>query len=278
MTTPTTPRTHHRPPGATSTSSIPFSRLGHALLPWLSPLAILGLWALASDRGWLSDRTFPAPARVFTAAVDLTKDGTLPQALGTSLTRVALGTVLGVTFGLLMGVVSGYSRLGELTVDRPLQMLRAIPFNALLPLFIIAFGVGESMKVLLIAEGVLIPVYLNTYAGIRNVDVKLVEVAVVYKFSRRLVAVKILLLGALPSILTGLRFSLAIAWIALVTSETVNTTSGIGFILINAQRFVRPEQVVLCIVIYALLGVLTDWLVRLLEARLLRWRKGFSGR
>nr|WP_269327587.1 ABC transporter permease subunit [Kineosporia mesophila] len=185
---------------------------------------------------------------------------------------------MGVTFGLLMGVVSGYSRLGELTVDRPLQMLRAIPFNALLPLFIIAFGVGESMKVLLIAEGVLIPVYLNTYAGIRNVDVKLVEVAVVYKFSRRLVAVKILLLGALPSILTGLRFSLAIAWIALVTSETVNTTSGIGFILINAQRFVRPEQVVLCIVIYALLGVLTDWLVRLLEARLLRWRKGFSGR
>lgn len=181
-------------------------------------------------------------------------------------------------FGLLLGVVSGYSRLGELAVDRPLQMLRAIPFNALLPLFIIAFGVGEPMKVLLIAEGVLIPVYLNTYAGIRNVDVKLVELALVYKLSRPLVAWKILLLGALPSILTGLRFALAIAWIALVTSETVNTTSGLGFVLVNAQRFVRPDVVVLCIIIYALLGVLTDWLVRLLERRLLRWRKGFDGR
>ncbi|GAB6903282.1 ABC transporter permease [Kineosporia succinea] len=248
------------------------------LLPWISPLVILAAWALASDRGWIGERTLPSPGAVFTAAIDLTKDGTLPDALGTSLTRVALGTVLGVFLGLVMGVVSGYSRIGELAVDRPLQMLRAIPFNALLPLFLIAFGVGESMKVLLIAEGVLIPVYLNTYAGIRGVDAKLVEVAQVYQFSRRIVAFKILFLGALPNILTGLRFSLAIAWIALVTSETVNTTSGIGFVLINAQRFVRPEQVVLCIIIYALLGVLTDWLVRLLENRLLRWRTGFSGR
>ncbi|GAB3278020.1 aliphatic sulfonate ABC transporter permease SsuC [Kineosporia babensis] len=267
-----------RPPAPTSASSKASSKVSGALLPWLSPVAIVGIWALASNQGWISERTLPAPGAVLAAARDLTADGTLPEALGTSLSRVLLGTVLGVAFGLALGLLSGYSRLGELTVDRPLQMLRAIPFNALLPLFIIAFGVGEPMKVLLIAEGVLIPVYLNTYAGIRNVDVKYIELATVYKFSRRLVAVKILLLGALPSILTGLRFSLAIAWIALVTSETVNTTSGIGFVLVNAQRFVRPDQVVLCIIVYALLGVLTDWLVRLLEKRLLRWRSGFTGR
>jgi sulfonate transport system permease protein len=248
------------------------------LLPWLSPVLILVVWQLGSVQGWISERTLPSPIAVFKAGRDLLADGTLESALVASLSRVVLGTALGVVLGLVLGLISGYSSLGEMSVDRPLQMLRAIPFNALLPLFIIAFGVGEPMKILLIAEGVLIPIYLNTYAGIRNVDAKLVEVGIVYQFSRRLIAYKILLLGALPSILTGLRFSLAIAWIALVTSETVNTTSGIGYILVNAQRFVRPDQVVLCIVIYALLGVLTDWLVRLLEKRLLSWRSGFTGR
>lgn len=248
------------------------------LLPWLSPVLILVVWAVASRAGWIDENVIPSPGAVLDAARELQEQGDLIPALSSSLGRVAVGTVLGLTFGLALGLLSGYFALGELAVDRPLQMLRAIPFNALLPLFIIAFGVGESMKVLLIAEGVLIPMYLNTFAGIRNVDPKLVELALVYRMSRRLVAVKILLMGALPSVLTGLRFSLAIAWIALVTSETVNTTSGIGFILIQAQRFVRPDQVVLCIVIYALLGVATDWIVRLLERRLLRWRAGFTGR
>lgn len=248
------------------------------LLPWLSPVLIVVVWAFASHAGWIDENVIPSPGAVLDAARELQEQGDLLPALSSSLSRVAVGTVLGLTFGLALGLLSGYFALGELAVDRPLQMLRAIPFNALLPLFIIAFGVGESMKVFLIAEGVLIPMYLNTFAGIRNVDPKLVELAVVYRMSRRLVAFKILLMGALPSVLTGLRFSLAIAWIALVTSETVNTTSGIGFILIQAQRFVRPDQVVLCIVIYALLGVATDWIVRLLERRLLRWRAGFTGR
>ncbi len=248
------------------------------LLPWLSPVLIVAVWAIASRAGWIDAAVFPSPGAVLDAARELQEQGELLPALGSSLGRVAVGTVLGVTFGLGLGLLSGYFALGELAVDRPLQMLRAIPFNALLPLFIIAFGVGESMKVFLIAEGVLIPMYLNTFAGIRNVDPKLVELAVVYRMSRRLVAFKILLMGALPSVLTGLRFSLAIAWIALVTSEAINTESGIGFILNQAQRFVRPDRVVLCIVIYALLGVATDWIVRLLERRLLRWRAGFTGR
>nr|WP_243752125.1 ABC transporter permease [Leucobacter weissii] len=190
----------------------------------------------------------------------------------TSLGRVLAGTVLGLSIGLVLGLLSGYSRIGEAVFDRPLQMLRAVPFNALLPLFIIAFGIGEGMKVLLIAVGVLIPIYLNTYAGVRGVDAKLLELARVYRYPRWIVTTRILLLGALPSVLTGLRFSLAIAWIALVTSETVNTDAGIGFLLTQAQRFVRPEIVLLCIVTYAVLGVLTDWVVRLLESRLLRWR------
>ncbi|MDR6174893.1 sulfonate transport system permease protein [Nocardioides zeae] len=242
------------------------------LAPWVSPLLIVVAWAGAYEVGLLDPRVLPSPVEVVRSGVALARDGVLLPALGTSLVRVVVGTAIGVALGLALGLASGYSRLGELVVDRPLQMLRAVPFNALLPLFVIAFGVGETMKVLLIAAGVLVPIYLNTAAGIRQVDPRLVEVARVYRFSRPVVAYRVLLLGALPSVLTGLRFALAIAWIALVTSELVNTTSGLGFVLTQAQRFVRPEQVVLCIVLYALLGVLTDALVRLLEGRLLVWQ------
>ncbi len=239
---------------------------------WLSPFAILLLWALGSATGALDEKVLPSPLRVIQAAIELTADGTLPEAILTSLGRVLAGTAVGLSLGLAFGILSGYSRLGEAVLDRPLQMLRAVPFNALLPLFIIAFGIGEGMKTLLIAVGVLVPIYLNTYAGVRGVDPKLLELARVYRYPRWLVMSRILFLGALPSVLTGLRFALAIAWIALVTSETVNTSAGIGFLLTQAQRFVRPEIVLLCIVLYAVLGVLTDWIVRVLEARLLRWR------
>ncbi|MBN9016707.1 MAG: ABC transporter permease [Rhizobiales bacterium] len=260
------------PPGRVSGNLlVPFT-------PWLSTLAILLLWTAVSASGLVGPRALPSPFDVLAAAWELTENGRLPAALVASLARVLAGTALGLVLGLGAGLLAGYYRAGEMVVDRPLQMLRAVPFNALVPLFIVAFGIGELMKVSLIAVGVLVPIYLNTFAGVRNVDSKLVEVGLVYRVPQRLIASKILFLGALPSILTGLRFSLAIAWIALVTSETVNANAGVGYILAQAQRFVRTDQVFLCIVIYALLGILTDYLVRRLEGRLLAWRKSYDGR
>ncbi len=249
-----------------------------AVIPWLSTLAILALWTIVTASGLVGPRALPSPFDVLAAAWELTLNGRLPAALAASLARVLAGTALGLVLGLGAGLLAGYSRLGESIADRPLQMLRAVPFNALVPLFIVAFGIGELMKVSLIAVGVLVPIYLNTFAGVRNVDRRLVEVGLVYRVPQRLIATRILFLGALPSILTGLRFSLAIAWIALVTSETVNANAGVGYILAQAQRFVRTDQVFLCIVIYALLGILTDALVRRLEGRLLAWRTSYSGR
>jgi sulfonate transport system permease protein len=250
---------------------------GRAFLPWLSPIAIGVAWALASGTGLVGPRALPSPLQVAKAALELTENGRLPAALAASLARVLAGTLLGLVVGLAAGLAAGYYRVGQTIVDKPLQMLRAVPFNAMVPLLIVAFGIGEQMKVLLIAVGVLVPIYLNTFAGVRSVDSKLVEVGLVYRIPRHLIATKILFLGALPSILTGLRFSLAIAWIALVTSETVNAEAGVGYILAQAQRFVRTDQVVLCILIYAALGIFTDWLVRLLEDRLLAWRGAYAG-
>jgi len=244
---------------------------------WLSSAALFAAWWIGSATGLIDPGTLPGPVEVGSAAVELARSGELLSALSASLGRVLAGTAIGLVLGIAAGLLSGYRRAGEMVIDRPVQMLRAVPFNALTPLFIIAFGVGEQMKVLLIVVGVFVPIYLNTFAGVRGVDAKLLEVGRVYRVPARVVATTILFLGALPSVLTGLRFSLAIAWIALVTSETVNAQAGIGYILAQAQRFVRTDRVVLCIVIYALLGLLTDAIVRLLERRLLRWRPVGAG-
>ncbi len=248
-----------------------------AFWPWVSPLVILLIWCLVTGYGKVSPRVLPSPLRVLAAATELWENGRLQAALAASLARVLAGTAVGLVLGLVFGLAAGYARAGEFAVDKPLQMLRAAPFNALAPLLIVCFGIGETMKVALIAIGVLSPIYLNTFAGVRNVDSRLVEVGLVYKASRFDIAFRILFLGALPSILTGLRFSLAIAWIALVTSETVHADAGIGYLLAQAQRFVRTDQVYLCIVIYAALGILTDGLVRLIERRLLIWRRAYEG-
>lgn len=240
---------------------------------WASPLLILLAWHWASVTRLLDPNVLPGPVTVLQAGVRLAQDGQLWPSAWASISRIVAGTAIGLVVGVALGLAAGFWRLAEMTVDRPLQMLRAIPFNALTPLLIIAFGIGETMKVLLIVIGVVIPIYLNTYAGVRSVDPKLLEVATIYRVPRPVVLTRLLFLGAMPSILTGLRFALAIAWIALVTSETVNAHSGIGYLLTMAQQFVRTDQMVFCIVVYALLGLATDWLVRALERRVLRWRQ-----
>jgi sulfonate transport system permease protein len=202
----------------------------------------------------------------------MARSGLLWESLGASLARVLWGLVIGIALGVPLGILSCLSRLAELCVDRPLQMLRAIPFNALPPVLIMLFGVGEPMKVSLIVIGVCVPLYLNTRAGIVNFDPKLLELAQVYRMPRLVVAWEVLCKGVLPSSLTGLRFALAFAWLALVTSETVNAASGIGYVLSRAQQFARLDQVMVCILLYALLGLLTDWLVRTLEQASTRWR------
>lgn len=244
---------------------------------WLSTVAIFAFWWLGTATGLVDSRALPGPDKVVEAAWELTEKGILGEAVLVSLSRVLAGVVIGLLVGVVLGLLSGYFLVGEAAVDKPVQMLRAIPFNALTPLFIIAFGVGETMKVLLISVGVLVPIYLNTFAGVRGVDRKLVEVGTVYRVPKFLIATRILFLGALPSVFTGLRFSLAVAWIALVTAETVNASAGIGFVLTQAQRFVRTDQVVLCIAIYAFLGLFTDWIVRCLERHFLRWRGSYQG-
>ena len=202
---------------------------------WISPVALVLLWQLASSTGLLAEDELASPARVVTAAVDVTLTGELPEGLVVSLLRVAAGIALGLTVGVGLGLLSGLSRWGAHLVDPPVQMLRTLPHLALVPLFILWFGVGELPKVLLVALGVLFPMYLNVHSGVRGVDPKLLEAATVSGFTRAERLRHVVLPGAMPSTLTGLRLALGVAWLSIVVAETVSADSGLGYMIMNAR-------------------------------------------
>ena len=152
-----------------------------------------------------------------------------------------------------------------------------MPILGLVPLVIIWFGVGETPKVFLIALGCTFPVYINTYAAIRGVDVKLVEAGQTFGLNRRGLVRRVILPGALPGFLVGLRFALVGSWIIDAVAEEINAQSGLGYLINQAQTTDRTDIMFLCLAIYAILGLLADALVRILERRLLAWRNGFRG-
>lgn len=244
---------------------------------WLSTVLIVLAWYVASMTGLLDPRTLPGPDRVLVAAWESVVDGSLVEAVAVSSGRVLAGAAIGVVLGVVLGAFAGLSRFGENVVDKPMQMLRTIPFTALVPLFILWFGIGELPKVLLVAFGTVIPMYVNTYGGIRNVDAKLVEAARVAGVTGSRIATKVPLPAALPTLLLGLRFALGLGWIAVIVSETIGADSGIGYLMAQARQFVRTDVMLVCLCLYAVLGLLTDFVVRELERRLLGWRGSYLG-
>jgi sulfonate transport system permease protein len=256
------------------------SRRGTALLRLISPLAVLGLWQLVSGLGVVSSQRLPPPTQVWSTAVDLvTTDspayGTLQTALLVSLERVAVGFTIGAAVGLFLAITAGLSRIGETAVDPLMQMLRTLPLFGLIPVFIVWFGIGAGPKILLIAIGAAIPLYLNAFTGIRNVDARLGELARVLHLSRRELVTHIVLPGAMPQILTGLRQSLGVAWLALVVAEQINVNAGLGFMISQATQFLRTDVIIVALLVYCILGLLTDGVVRILERRALSWRRSF---
>lgn len=241
------------------------------------PLLLLALWQLASSLGWLPADTLAPPSTIAAAGADLIEDGTLPGAMAVSLQRVAIGLVIGGTAGTVLALLSGLSRLGEDLIDASVQMLRTVPWVGLIPLFIIWMGIGEAPKVALIALGTAFHLYLNVYAGIRGVDEQLIEAGGALGLGRWGLVRHVVLPGALPGFMTGLRYSLATAWLALVFGESINADAGIGFLMNQAREFFRTDVIVVCLVVYAFLGLTADLVVRTLERLLLQWRPTFTG-
>ncbi|MBR1222990.1 ABC transporter permease [Bradyrhizobium sp. U87765 SZCCT0131] len=238
--------------------------------------ALLVLWQCASLFGWVNVQTLASPAEVWAAGVRLWQSGDLLPGILVSLRRVAIGLAIGVSIGGLLGLVAGISRLGEEVIDAPLQILRALPFLGLLPLLIVWLGIGEGIKIGLVAIGVIFPIYLNLYKGIRAVDRRYAELAQTCGVGWRGLLRWIILPGAWPAFLVGLRFSLGIAWLSLVVTEAVNAEAGIGYLIQQGQQFLETDVIVLGLVIYALLGLVMEALVRVIEWRTLRWRVEFT--
>ena len=267
-----------RDDNSTLSQKVPFeiSRRGLQLLSWLAPVVLVIVWELLAQGGCVSPQILPAPSKVIKTAFKLTTTGSLLNDLIVSLARAAAGFAIGGAVGFVLGTLVGFSRVAEAAIDRSVQMIRAIPFLAAMPLVIVWLGVGEAEKIFLVTLGVTFPIYINTTLGIRQVDPKLLELGRVQGLSTLELIRRIILPGALPSILTGVRYALATAWLALVVAETIGAQSGIGFLAMDAREFLRTDVVVLTIVIYALIGVAADGIARFLERRLLAWHPNYG--
>src|SRR5579871_2403792 len=239
---------------------------------WLSPIVFLLLWELGSRTGLIPAHTLAAPSAVISTLVEMIRSGELPDNLLVSTLRVVSGMAIGVTAGTILALIAGLSRPGEAAVDPLMQIKRTIPTLALTPLFIVWLGIGETPKIGLIAFASMFPVYLNLYAGIRGVDVRLIEGARTLGLSRAALIRHVILPGALPSLLVGLRYSLSIAILVLVVAEQINASAGLGYLINNARDFLRTDIIVVCLMVYAVLGLLADGLVRAIERRALVWR------
>jgi sulfonate transport system permease protein len=236
------------------------------------PLGIIALWQAAAAAGMLNPQTMPSPAMVASSFWQLIVTGQLWPNLVISLERVVFGLAFGIAAGTALGLVAGLSRLGEDAVDPTVQMARTLPHLALIPLMILWFGIGETPKLVLIALGASFPIYLNLFSAIRGADRKLLEAASMLGLSHAETIWHVILPAALPGFLVGLRQALGIAWITLVVAEQINASAGIGYLVMNARDFLRTDVIFDGLLVYALLGLGTDQLVRFIEKRALAWR------
>jgi sulfonate transport system permease protein len=246
--------------------------------PWIVPLLLLLGWELLSRSGVLSARILPEPWAVVRSFGELAASGELWDDVSISAWRALVGLVCGGGAGLALGLLVGSLRSAETLLDSTVQMLRNIPSLALLPLVILWLGIGEATKEVIIAIGVFFPVYINTFHGIRSVDRNLIEMGRSYGLQGWPLYRDVILPGAMPSILVGVRYALGHMWISLIVAETVASQAGIGYMIVNAREFLLTDVVLVGILLYAFLGKLADWLTKLLERRLLAWHPNYQRR
>lgn len=242
----------------------------------LLPLTALGLLEICVYSGWIPAHLMPAPSTLVLTFHELAA-GPLWSHILASSQRVLLGFAIGSGLAILLGTLVGMSQRLEAYLDPSFQALRAVPGLAWVPLLLIWLGIDEVSKVTLIAIGSFFPVYMNMVAGVRNVDRKLVEVGTQLGFSQTALMQRIMLPAALPYLFTGLRNGLSMAWLCVVAAELLAATEGIGYLLTDGREVSRPDLVLTAIITLALMGKLTDSLLKHVEKRMLRWRDSFSG-
>jgi len=284
VTTTTTATTTAAPAAVAATVGSPQVRRRRRLSPdkrlpatrFLGPALLLALWAAASAAGQLDPGAIPAPWTVLETGVHLWTDGTLPTDILTSLQRAGSGFAIGLAAGIALALAAGLSRTGEALIDGSVQLNRAIPTLGLIPLFILWLGIGETFKIAIIAIVVYIPIYLNTHAALSGIDSRFVELAEVQGLSRYAFIRRIVIPGALPGFFVGLRLGVTGSWLGLVVLEQINATSGLGYMMFQAQNYGQTDVILVGLVVYGIFGLISDSAVRLIERRVLSWRRTLS--
>jgi len=241
------------------------------------PMLLVVLWQVLSTTRVFDERTVPPPTRVVSTAVRLIAEGSLQEHLFTSLLRVGYGVLFGITLGLGLALIAGLSRVGENFVDANMEVLRAVPNFALVPLLIVWFGISEVPKILLITLAVAVAIYINTFSAIRSVDAALVEAARSFGAGRAELIYRVIVPGSLPGFLVGLRLALTASWLSLIFAETINAKKGLGRMMTDAREYFQIDVVFVLIGVYAILGLASIIVVRFLEGRLLTWRRVYDG-
>ncbi|MFD7568292.1 ABC transporter permease [Streptomyces tendae] len=240
------------------------------------PLLVVVLWTAASAAGTLDPGAIPAPWTVAETAGRLWSDGTLATDVVTSLRRAAIGFSIGLGAGVLLALAAGLSRVGDALIDGTVQLNRAAPTLGLIPLFILWLGIGETFKIAIIAIVVYIPMYLNTHAALSGIDSRYVELAEVQGLSRLRFIRQVVIPGSLPGFFVGLRLSVTGSWLGLVVLEQINATSGLGYMMFQAQNYGQTDVILVGLLIYGVFGLVSDSVVRLIERRVLSWRRTLS--
>jgi sulfonate transport system permease protein len=243
----------------------------------LGPVLLVALWQILSSTGVFDERTVPPPTRVVSTGFRLIAEGSLQEHLFTSLLRVGYGLVFGIVLGLGLALIAGLSRVGENFVDANMEVLRAVPNFALVPLLIVWFGISEVPKITLITLAVAVAIYINTFSAIRSVDAGLVEAVRSFGAGRAELIYRVIIPGSLPGFLVGLRLALTASWLSLIFAETINAKRGLGRMMTDAREYFQIDVVFVLIGVYAILGLASIIVVRFLEGRLLTWRRVYDG-
>ncbi|MGM9921696.1 MAG: ABC transporter permease [Bhargavaea sp.] len=243
-----------------------------ALLGGILPLVLVIIWEALSRAEVFPAYQLPAPSVILSTIIGMAQDGSLWSHVGITVYRVFAGFLIGSLVAVVLGSVVGFYKKAEHVLDPTIQAFRSIPSLAWVPLFILWMGIGEPSKVTMIAVGVFFPVYLNTVSGIAGVDRKLIEVGRMYGLNAYQLVTRVILPAALPSFLTGLRSGLGLGWMFVVAAELMGASQGLGYLLVVGQNTLSPETIIASIILFAVIGKLSDWILKIIEERALHYQ------
>lgn len=246
------------------------------LIGSILPVLLVVVWEILSKTGVFPVHQLPAPSIILQKIYSMLQDGSLWEHTGITLYRVLVGFFVGTAVAVILGSVVGFFRLAERLIDPLLQAFRSIPSLAWVPLFLLWLSIGEVSKITLIAVGVFFPVYLNIVSGVKGVDRKLIEVGKIYGFSTYQLIKRIILPASLPSFLVGIRSGLGLGWMFVVAAELMGASKGLGYLLVFGQNMSSPDIIIASIILFAILGKVTDAILKAIENKALHWQDSLS--